>query len=486
MNYQQIQQPVFNPFRQSMMMPQQTGFMQPQMTGYPNGMQQQQPFLQPQQTGAMAFGNQQPMFQPPQPFQPTPQQPFMQPSQTGFQSSQPGMQPQQTGFLQSQSTGPNPFRQSVMANTATGNMGAPFSQPASPFGQSSSHNMGQDIQRSGSTPVKPLVSQPTGSKNPFAPAPGQAQRSATVSSRGPTMNELAMGFGRDQGQQQQSQGQSPWATVNGKSSNGTGIADVASSFVFDAPKTNNANDDFMAQFGGLSVNTSTGPSSNTNSSTSPSNQFSFNNAFGGAPNASSPSTEFLQPQQTGFGGSAIKPFKPTSSFGSQLLDGLAPVVSPTASPGVGASPHAASGGVQAQSTGYPGMSGGSQQGQFGAFGTGGMGQQGTGGGGAQQGQGPFGAFGGMGQQSTGAGGGAGQQTQFGGLGAQMTGGQPNPFRQNTMSPGGGGGAGNLAFGQQGAFGANSPFAGQNNPQFGQGQGQGQGQGGFGQQGGSLI
>jgi hypothetical protein len=62
MNYQQMQQPAFNPFRQSMMMPQQTGFMPPQMTGFPGGMQQQQ-FLQPQQTGAMAFGNQQPMFQ---------------------------------------------------------------------------------------------------------------------------------------------------------------------------------------------------------------------------------------------------------------------------------------------------------------------------------------------------------------------------------------------------------------------------------------
>lgn len=456
--------------------------MQPQMTGFPNGMQQQ-PFLQPQQTGAMAFGNQQPMFQPSQPFQPSPQQPFMQSNQTGFQAGQPGMQLQQTGFLQSQSTGPNPFRQSVMA---TGNSGAPFSQPASPFGQSS-QAISQNIQRSGSTPVKPLVSQPTGSKNPFAPAPGQAQKAATVSSRGPTMNELAMGFGRDQSQQQPTHGQSPWATVNGKSSNGTGIADVASSFVFDAPKTSNNNDDFLSQFGGLSVNTSTGPTTNTNSTASPSNQFSFNNAFG-AQNASSPSTEFLQPQQTGFGGSAIKPFKPTSSFGSQLLDGLGPVASPTASPGVGTSPQAHSGGVQAQSTGFPGMGGAMQQNQFGAANAGGMGQQGTGVGGQQsQGQGQLGALGGMGQQATGANGG-GQQNQFGGFGsvASQSTGQPNPFRQSTMSPGGGG-MGNLAFGQgQGAFGANSPFAGQNNPQFGQGQGQTQGQGGYGQQGGSLI
>jgi hypothetical protein len=286
------------------------------------------------------------------------------------------------------------------------------------------------------------------------------------------MNELAMGFGQQN--QGQAQGQSPWATVNGKSSsNGTGIADVASSFVFEAPKTNNPNDDFMSQFGSMSVNTSTGQASNanTNSSTSPTNQFSFNNAFGSSgsqPQSQSQSTtEFLQPQQTGFGGSSVKPFKPTSSFGSQLLDGLAPVsASPATSPGMGASPQAASGGIQNQMTGFPGM-----------------GQQGTGGQ-QNQNQNQFGAFGGMGQQSTGAGG-AGQQNQFGagafgGMGSQSTGqGMANPFRQNTG--GGGGGMGNLAFGQGGAFGASSPFAGQNNPSQ-----QGQGQGGFGQQGGSLI
>jgi len=466
MNYHQMQQPAFNPFRQSMMMPQQTGFMPQQMTGFPGGMQQQA-FLQPQQTGAMAFGNQQPMFQQSQqqsqPFQPTPQQPFMQPTQTGFQPNQTGMQPQQTGFLQPQATGPNPFRQSMMLNT--NNMGGAFSQPSSPFGQSSSPSLPSQIQRPGSTPAQPLVSQPTGSKNPFAPAPGQAQKAATVSSRGPTMNELAMGFGRDQGQgqQAQTQAQSPWATMNGKTSTGSGMADVASSFVFnDSNKgNNNPNDDFMAQFGSLSVNTSsTGPSSSTNNSqSSPFNQFSPTSAFGGsgAPNQPTSSTEFLQPQQTGYGGSNVKPFKPTSSFGSQLLDGLAPVASPSTSPGVAASPQAPSGGIQSQMTGFPGM--GQQSNGAGA---GGMGQ--------------FGAFG---SNNTGGNGGMmGQNT-----------GMANPFRQSTM-PTGGGGMGNSPFGQPPsmAFGANSPFAGQNKPsQPGQQQGQGQfGQGFGGQQGGSLI
>jgi hypothetical protein len=106
----------------------------------------------------------------------------------------------------------------------------------------------------------------------------------------------------------------------------------------------------------------------------------------------------------------------------------------------------------------------------------------------------------MGQQSTGAGAGAGGMGQFGAFGgSNNTGGgmmgqntgMANPFRQSTMptGAGAGGGIGNLPFGQAsnpGAFGANSPFAGQN--QQGQGQGQGQQNFGnaFGQQGGSLI
>lgn len=470
-NYQQMQ-PAFNPFRQSMMMPQQTGFMQPQMTGFPGGFsQQQQPFLQPQQTGAMAFGNpQNPMFSPPQQqqqqqapmFQPTPQQPFMQPAQTGFQG---GMQSQQTGFLQPQGTGANPFRQSTMINT---NISGPFSQPSSPFtqNQSSSPSFGQQIQRPGSTPAggqaKPLVSQPTGSKNPFAPAPGsQAAKAATVSSRGPSMNELAMGFGRDMSSPVQNQAQSPWATVNGKpssSSNGTGLGDVASSFVFgDSKKETSAADDFMAQFGGLSVNTSSTNPSTSTMTTSPTGTSQFNaSAFGGSTNPSSPSSQFLQPQSTGFGGSAVKPFKPTSSFGSQLYDGLPPVSSPpSTSPGVGASPQAPSGGIQNEFTGFPGM--GSQS-------TGGAGMQGQ-----QTGMSQFGA---------------------GGFGTQQNG-LPNPFRQGSMSSPSPGGMpfGSNPTGQQqqqqgGAFGANSPFAGQNRgPQQPQQQ-QNQSQGGF--MGGSLI
>jgi hypothetical protein len=198
-------------------------------------------------------------------------------------------------------------------------------------------------------------------------------------------------------------------------------------------------------------------------SASPFSQFNPSTAFGGnasqAQNQQS-STEFLQPQQTGFGGSSVKPFKPTSSFGSQLLDGLPPVSAPT-SP-TGASSPQPTGGMQNQMTGFPGMG---QQ----STGTGAQPAQGTGG------MGQFGQFGANGGVNTGTAGGVMSGTQATGV--------ANPFRQNSMPTGGaGGGMGNMQFGGQGAFGANSPFAGQNQP----GQGQGFGQGNFGQQGGSLI
>ncbi|WVF67385.1 hypothetical protein IAT40_002141 [Kwoniella sp. CBS 6097] len=490
-NYSQmtIGQAAFNPFRQSMMMPQQTGFMQPQMTGFP---MQQQGFLQPQATGAMAFGQQgQAMFQPQQQ---QPQQntgPFMQPQQTGFMQPQPHQQiPQQTGFLQPQATGANPFRQSMMLNTSIGPSGA-MSQPASPFGNHSlrgtgggaSQNTGSNasgvngfgqIQRPGSTPAlgtagssepKPLVSQPTGSKNPFAPA-GGVPPPVLQQNKGPTMNDLLMGgmntqptgagmsspWGGQQQQQQQQQqqpfGQTQGQTNGNATSGGSGaMSDIASAFTFDGSESQtqnggNSNNDFLAQFGSGTVSLN-GSSANSNPTASPSSGTNALSQFGsissqptGAPSLSSQSTGFLQPQQTGFGGSGIKPFKPTSSFGSQLLESLPPIHEPgsngtgtagTPSTNQTQSPLGA-GGVQPQSIGFPGFGG-----------------------------------------NAGPAGGA-----MGGLSPQMTG--ANPFRQSTFGslssqPTGFGG---------GAFGPGSPFAGQNRTQ-GQGQGQAQGQqGGMGQ------
>ncbi|WVQ83725.1 hypothetical protein IAT38_005869 [Cryptococcus sp. DSM 104549] len=485
MNYAQMtvnqQQQQFNPFRQSMMMPQQTGFIQPQMTGFPMQQQQQgqfgqlpqqqqpqqQNFLQPQQTGQMAFGRQ-PAF------------PngggFLQPQSTGFIQPQ-AMQPQQTGFLQPQATGSNPFRQSMMMLNTGGGPGAhgSMSQPSSPFGQHHQTGLGGglgsgfgggqggqssgqgQIQRPGSTPAfgsagpsigggsggangaepKPLTAQATGSKNPFAPAPGSTPAKPTVqpAQKGPTMNELLMGYG----QNQQGQG-SQWGGANGQGQHSqgqmqpqqTGMGSIASQFTFDKPAGSNVTtgNDFLSQFGSMSVN-GTGNPSSTSGTTSPNHLSQFGSLSSNPTGATSTtglssqqtgaSSGFLQPQQTGFGGSAIKPFKPTSSFGSQLMETLPPIQEPGASGSAAQSP-AGGAGVQPQSTGFPG----------------------------------FGGAGGPGA-----------------LSPQMTG--ANPFRQSTMFGGAGGGAGAggaglnpqitgmgaFGGGGGGAFGASSPFAGQN-------------------------
>lgn len=442
----------------------------------------QAPFLAPQMTGQMAFGQAQPAFGQ-QPFgqnqQPFGQgQPFTQPQQTGF------MQPQQTGFvqqpqpLQPQTTGSNPFRQSMMLLNTTGTGMPPhagaMSQPASPFGMAQ-----PQILRPGSSPAfsatspPKLVAQATGSKNPFAPAPGTVS-AKPQEPKGMSMAEMA--WNKQFGQQTQSgpAQASPWGSANGQqtngngsqaASNGTGMGDVASAFNFDFSKPSSAPNDFMSQFGSLSVNTNTtgtGTSATSptqfNSLSSNPTGFTSNTSGFSSPVKTGSSGGPLQPQTTGFGGSAVKRFQPTSSFGSQLVSELPPIHEPGSnatspnhvSPGVG--------NVNPQQTGFPGLSSFSQP----------------------QTQGQNGQPAQLGQQ---------------GLSPQQTGG-PNPFRQsmfglnsnNTGGPsqpfGSGGPFGPMGSnGQSGPFGGSSPFAGQNKPQ-------GQPwQGAFGQQqqqGGSLL
>ncbi|WVQ75688.1 hypothetical protein IAR50_005318 [Cryptococcus sp. DSM 104548] len=545
MNYANmtINQPQFNPFRQTMMLPQQTGFMQPQQTGFPQQQfqQQQQSFMQPQQTGAMAFGNRQSVFPGQMGMQGGTGGEFglMQPQQTG--SIQPQAQPQQsqlqsqpTGFLQPQSTGSNPFRQSMMFG----------SQPASPFGQN--HTGSAQIQRPGSTPAfssatpfapqatggspfkpsaapngqpgistspKPLQPQATGSKNPFAPAPGSAPAVPSASmqqqqERKPTMNELLMGygqgqqntqqgqFGQGQGQQQQGQGQ------------GDGMSSIASQFAVgeksNGAATNGNND--ISQFSSLSGN----PTGSTSPSSQPAST-SFSGLSSNPTGATSLSSQptgaggFLQPQQTGYGGSNIKPFKPSSSFGNSLMESLPPIPEPSnaGTPGQGANSPSAGGGLSAQATGFPGFSRGANGGFLQPSSTGLPQSQPL----SSQNQ-PFSPQAQPSQSQP-------QQTQlhqpqsqFGQtLSPQMTG--ANPFRQSTMFGAGAGGAGaggvfgSLGSGSKGvfggglnpqltgagAFGGGSPFGGQLG-QFGQQQQQsqqtGQTFGGQQQQGGSLI
>ncbi|WWC92002.1 uncharacterized protein L201_006956 [Kwoniella dendrophila CBS 6074] len=484
MNYNQmsINGQQFNPFRQSMMMPQKTGFMQPQMTGFPmqQPIQQQQPFMQPQQTGAMAFGG---GGQGQSLFGQSTGQPFMQPQQTGFMQPQPQM-PQQTGFLQPQATGANPFRQSMMLNTSMAGPSGAMSQPASPFGNhqlnsqptgsasnafggggnSGVNGFGQ-IQRPGSTPVigtnpsepKPLTAQVTGSKNPFAPAGGVPPPVPQIP-KGQTMNELLMGsmnrhplnanspWGQSNGQQPQ-QSQQPQQQQN-QSNGGSAMSDIASAFTYDGSKSNqntNSGNDFLSQFGSLGVNNgASSPSSNT---TNPLSQFgsSISSQPTGITSISSQATGttgssgFLQPQPTGYGGSTIKPFKPTSSFGSQLLESLPTIPEPTGTPTKSPGAGNPSNGLQSQSTGYP-----------------------------------FTTSSSLNSNSTG-----GFQQQS--LSPQMTG-APNPFRQSTF--------GGLNTQNTGAFGnafGNSPFSGQQGmPQQQQQQGGMNQFGMFGQNNGQMA
>lgn len=382
-----------NPFRQSVMFPQQTGMplsgfpqqqmgMQQQATGFPQqgmmGMlpQQQQMqaqqtgFLQPQKTGQLAFGHAHPQQQQQQPF----------------------MQAQPTGFLQPQATGSNPFRQSMMpisgsmgnlagqatgqpfgSHSAFGSGSGSFSQPSSAgpfspstintsafgtgsapnsaFGQGSQPNsafgagpsFAQGPQTSSPQPTspKPLTAQKTGSNNPFAPPGGIPAPQAPVPKM-PNLNELAQQkyqqqFAQAGGlnptpasqqpqspQQQQPRRQqsSPWDPLGPSTNGGTGMSDIASAFAIDNKQQSQQtgqNKDLLSSFGDLN--------------------------FGSSPTGNN---EFLQPQKTGIGGSTVKPFQPTSSFGKSLMESLPPIAEPSTSPS----------GLQPQSTGFPFQHGG--------------------------------------------------------------------------------------------------------------------------------
>lgn len=498
----------FNPFRQSMMMPQQTGFMQPQMTGFSHT--QQQGFLQPQQTGAMAFGRQ--SIMPMSTGQPGAggEFGFIQPPHAQAQQPQMQMQmqPQQTGFLQPQATGFNPFRQSIMPTgngMGIGSLSGPMSQPSSPspFAQLSHQTQGQaQIQRPGSTPAfstppfnataigtssepKPLTAQATGSKNPFAPAGGAVPPVPSLPSqhqppqKKPTMNEMMMGlhtgnaggaWSQPQAPQQQTQQQTQptGQAQTGQQGNtqGTGMSSIASEFTSNKNQMNGSagantttgggGTDFLSQFGSLSVNPTNASTQSTQTAASSSHPLSFlsTNPTGSTSatpgltsqttgaNANSSANGFLQPQPTGYHGSNVKPFKPSSSFGNQLIESLPPL--PESGPGSNPSSTVASpsgagaaGGVQPQSTGFPGL--------------GSLSFQNTGN--------PAGSSAGTGS----------------GLIPQMTG-APNPFRQSTMfggSSSSGTGILNPQITGMGAFSGLSTFGGQQN--------QGHGQGMFGQQ-----
>lgn len=253
-------------------------FVQMQMTGQPFMQAQPTGFMIPQHTAFQITSNPfglSPQSQQPQPDGHHPFSAFLpqatghpQHQATGFhQQSQPfaALQiPQQTGFLQPQTTGANPFRQSMLFPQTTGmamfgvggsgigmlgqgnqnpfpnqnpsqpgaaaNLPQPFtSTPAgfsagpsapSPFVQTSSTHAQQvaNIPRPSSTPLtafgsnrpvsppmQPVKTHQTGTKNPFGPITPAAPPPVP---KPPTLMELSMGFGgQNQPFQQQPQPQ---------------------------------------------------------------------------------------------------------------------------------------------------------------------------------------------------------------------------------------------------------------------------------------
>ncbi|PCH44102.1 ANTH-domain-containing protein [Wolfiporia cocos MD-104 SS10] len=437
-----------NPFAQHQMQ---------MMTGAPFGAVQ--PFVQPQ--GQMQMQMQPTGFIVPQH---TSTNPFgMQMAQQQQQQQQPApfVQPQHTAFLQPQTTGSNPFRQSMFPqmtgmsplgmgqhpplptqqpistnpfptqntgfqgspNTPNFSMFSPMTGPsqiAAPIAQSAGNPYNAGPARpasaplsaipaassSGPPPANPIKTHQTGSRNPFgtpiaAPPPPVPKP--------PTLFELAMGTGQSsqpngtQNQQQTSPtasgfGTGAFGSQPGVQPMGTAMSNVASSFTFNTPGESNGTTGSTSPL--LPQPTSTGSTFSDSLFSSLSSQ-----PTGATATSFGSSTSLLQPQKTGFGG--LKPFKPSSSFGAALLESLPPI--PQSAPTTpGETPQSSLTSPTQNGTtsnGLPGMN--SQQNSA-------LGSQPTGAFGSQ----PTGAFGSLGK-SPGV-----------GLRPQMTGsaGAANPFR----------------------------------------------------------
>lgn len=282
------------------------------------------PFTQRQSvmfTGINQFGQQ------------VPNGPFagLQPQATGA----PFLQPQPTSYLQPQSTGYNPFRQSMIlpqvtgfssfstaANNAFGQL--PYSQPPfqnlqSPLSvpppssavQSATSaafptfvnntSVAPSIQRPQSTPIlsqsdetlKPVVSHQTGSRNPFG-----IPRSASPPPvpKMPTLAELTKGAFNQNAVQPAASATSALTSEQVGIVTGAGMSNVAS------------------QFTDVFRNGPTSPPSMTDTS------IAFTTHAPSLSSSSNTSMNPIQAQPTGFGG--ITPFKPSSSFGASLLEAL--------------------------------------------------------------------------------------------------------------------------------------------------------------------
>jgi len=268
-------------------------------------------------------------------------------------------------------------------------------------------------------PAQPVKTHQTGTRNPFGPIPAAAPPPVP---KPPTLMELAMGYGGQNGnaagQQQQAAPQLPQPTGFGSFSFGmsalnpgsSDMSSIASSFSSKKPETSPTT--------GQSAFSSSGPLNYQNTSTTTTGSTFSDSLFSsslstqptGATNtSSSPSISFtgaapLKSQSTGFSG--LKPFKPSSSFGASLLESLPPI------PGSAPTTPAVTG-APSSTTSPNGLT----NGNFGGGLNGGLGSQPTG-------LGQMSAFGG----SNGMGSTLGQ-----GLRPQMTGGGANPFRASMFS-----------------------------------------------------
>ncbi|KAI0083855.1 ANTH domain-containing protein [Irpex rosettiformis] len=322
-----------NPFRQSTLFPHNTGV--PGPFGLP---QQQQPQAQPQVPSATGVN----------PF-PSTTGPFGQ-QQTGFNSFPSSNQLQQQHF------GTNPFPS--LGGPATGSTmsTSPFPQqnvagPTNPFPSFSSNlssgptpiaplpqsasigSASNGPPRSASVPLNPSSSGPaplkthqTGSRNPFgvpvAPAPPVPKV--------PTLFELSMSKPTTL---QQPQTSDPSLTQSKQAftgfgaaagTNGSVIANVASEFALPTSQSTSSAQNTTGLSGlsfSPSLQTSASPIATGSTVVSNSLFSSLSSQPTGATSVTSPAA--LQPQTTGF--SALKPFKPSSSFGAALLESLPPI-----------------------------------------------------------------------------------------------------------------------------------------------------------------
>ncbi|GAA97347.1 uncharacterized protein L969DRAFT_94405 [Mixia osmundae IAM 14324] len=307
----------------------------PQQTGYNPFMANQAGFVQPQQTGYAPFQPQQTAM----PWQQPQQMPFA-PQQTGYMQ-----QPMGNGFMQPQITGYNPFRQSI-APQPTGynpflqmqqqqplqdpNLSAlqpqttgfvPNSVPFLPPKRSQTNTPIQPAAAPANAPVSngttqaPLKYQPTGSRNPFAPPPGTELPQPKAPAQ-PSMNAIAA---------------DAWAKFSTEQEPNQSTSEAKPLSAFDAfvakqeaMKTGQAAAPLESQkTGGIGLFADVASSFNRPQATS-NGSASFAPTNLSAPVQQQPAERpsLLTAQPTGYGGSSVTPFKPTSSFGTSLAESL--------------------------------------------------------------------------------------------------------------------------------------------------------------------